>query len=326
MPDFNRFILFYLGISILSVLMIAQANASQSDSSCTVASYIDDLCVEDGQFELSVALGYGRKQNPYQYRDDIPLVVLADFNFYYGNWFIDNGTVGYSFRDTPHSSFNVIANLADDSAYFHQWHLSNVTTSQSVSTPDETQSPDVGEPVEDDLSPPASGGGFTPPINKGDSIDQPTVTPLMLDIERKIAINMGVEYNRFYEHGAYHIRLTHDVSGVHKGYGLAAEASYPWAFTHLKLISKLGLHYKSDNWLDYYYGINDDETNDPRYVYQAAGGFSAFAEMTAIYPINSNWSLISNFKIERLSQDVVDSPLVNRKSLTKWFTGVSYHF
>ncbi|NTS77019.1 MipA/OmpV family protein [Catenovulum sp. SM1970] len=297
------------------LLNLASPLSLANESDCDLEQYLAENCIEPGEFNISVALGYGVKENPYRYEDDIDLYVLPDISFYYGNWFFDKDTFGYSVSNTASQSVNVTLSLSDDSAYFHDYHLANITPARSESVPDENK-PSFGTALDDEYLPEHS-----------EELPQTTYRLTdSFDIERKIAGHIGLEWNRYYQTWSYQLAVSQDITGVHQGHGLTLKLNKFWHWDELKVNTNLALKYKSEDWVNYYYGVDDNDTFDPNWHYEAEAGVNIVADLVLVYGLNDALSLLSTFRYEKLDDEISNSPLVDKNHLTQWFSGFIYHF
>ncbi|WP_159083967.1 MipA/OmpV family protein [Saccharobesus litoralis] len=325
-------------------------NVNANEPVCDVNDVLDETCTEIGDLNFSIALGYGVKQNPYFYRDDIPLIALVDVNIYWQRWFLDGDTLGYTWHDSENHTLNIIGRFNEDSAYLHDWHISNFTSPQ-VSSGNSTPlnndrfsdvinvesgqdksieiSPpnfDVSVPNTPDSGSPTEPTTPAPQVPVADSPQQPENSHSFVDVKRKASYHFGFEYRYHVGNGSLRSQVVYDISQIHKGFGVLVEWQNTNTFGDWLFISKLGAQYKSGKWLDYYYGVDATETNLQNWLYKASAGVNAHAELTAVYKLKENWSLLNSLRVQKLSSQVSDSPLVDKSSLVRWFTGVAYHF
>ncbi|WP_434931353.1 MipA/OmpV family protein [Shewanella sp. HL-SH5] len=91
-------------------------------------------CITEGEWDISIAIGFGQKTNPLQDYDDIPLYVLPSIAYYGEQWFFDNGNFGYSLQEAEKYSLNLVTSYSDDRAFFYDWDPSNLFLAEALQT------------------------------------------------------------------------------------------------------------------------------------------------------------------------------------------------
>ncbi|WP_448550364.1 MipA/OmpV family protein [Thalassotalea fusca] len=261
----------------------------------------DAECVPVGDWQFSVALGAGVLTNPLHGGKHIPLVVIPYVSYYGEKFFIENTTAGFTLVDNPTWNISPIIQLNNEQAFFERWHPNNIF---------------VGNAQVSFIN------GEIAADNSQRSIDISEVS------KRNWAIDGGVLINWYINTTSQlSTELLHDISNVHQG-SLAT-------FRYTKIISlnqvqdsllKLGLgaSWKSRKLTDYYYGINERDTENPMLHYLAGSGWSPNISLAYMKQLTSNWQLKANLKREFLSTAISDSPLVKTHHVDTLFFGVKY--
>ena len=104
-----------------------------------------------------------------------------------------------------------------------------------------------------------------------------------------------------------------------------------WLYRHtnggLTLTPGIGVDYSSENYNDYYYGVSHKESNRSGLKsYDADDGWSPYLELTASYKFASDWNVYATTRYSRVSDEVKDSPMVDKSWSGLFSTGVTYSF
>ncbi len=99
----------------------------------------------------------------------------------------------------------------------------------------------------------------------------------------------------------------------------------------LTLIPRISLTYFESDYVDYYFGVSQDEANRPRNYkindkYDPDGAYSVAFDLAAKYALRDNVSLTAFAGVEKLSSEIGDSPIVEEDVLYRVGAGVIYKF
>ncbi|ACZ77019.1 MltA-interacting MipA family protein [Dickeya parazeae Ech586] len=111
--------------------------------------------------------------------------------------------------------------------------------------------------------------------------------------------------------------------------GLVWDSAYLYRFNagNWSLTPGVGVTWSSENQNRYYYGVTGDEAaRSGLRNYQPNDGWSPYVELSAGYQINSNWSSWVSGRYIHLSDEVKDSPMVDKSYNLMLGGGVSYRF
>ncbi|UCX03850.1 MipA/OmpV family protein [Shewanella glacialimarina] len=272
---------------------------AETDPPCLVSGD----CITEGQWDISVAIGFGQKTNPLQGYDDIPLYVLPSIAYYGEQWFFDNGNFGYSLQEAEKYSLNLVTNYSDDRAFFYNWDPSNLFFSRST---------------DDNLN--------IMPMGLS-SLSRASEPKVFNSLERRnFTFYGGLEAFYYARLGFFKVSYAHDMFNVHNGdtahiswnYGLAVKQ---WVFD-----LALRADWKSAKVIQYYYGVRQSENSYWSLQYQASSGWNKGMELTTRYILNGQWNILMAYRYTALSDEITDSPLVNQDNSQSYFVGVAYRF
>jgi outer membrane protein len=87
------------------------------------------------------------------------------------------------------------------------------------------------------------------------------------------------------------------------------------------------LIYQSDKFVDYYYGVTQEEASRSLYTYyKPSGGFQIGAQTYISYPITEDWSAFLNIRADKISNDAANSPLVDSDYIYSGLVSLIYTF
>jgi outer membrane protein len=262
-------------------------------------------CIKKHKWQVGVALGAGIKTNPLVDGDHIPLIIVPDIAWYSEYFYFDNGEFGWQLRN--HSAYSVSAYIRpdDERAFFSFVHPTNLFVGSNSSPTNSLMDRDEERFIQD--SP-----------KEELSIDDIT--------KRKWAINAGVLLRIYTKHNQFNLSAEQDISGTHHGYRASLSIRSHYAYRDTQMSIELGLNWKNHNLINYYYGVNSQDTDQTSLFYSANGGIESYISANFQKPINDKWLWLANLGYRKVSKAQVDSPIVKRNFVMKLFLGVGYRF
>ncbi len=117
-----------------------------------------------------------------------------------------------------------------------------------------------------------------------------------------------------------------DVLGRHDGQELDISAGYQFRGNRWSLSPTAGMFWRSADYNDYYYGVRTGEETEERPAYAPGSSFEFFAGLFARVEINDRWSVLASIRGEVLSDEIQDSPIVDKDFVNTTFLGLNYAF
>lgn len=253
--------------------------------------------VESSAWEFGIGLGIGERSNIIVNSQNINLNAFVHIAYIGDRFFFDNGDIGVYLTDNEQWNVNLVAGLNSERQFFKHLNQFGFTVKGAVSL---------------------------------DGVDHPvTIEPT----KREKSIDGGIEVIGGGNWGNLQFQLNTDISNKHNGHEIWAGYHYEFSFAKFHLSPAFGVIYKSKNWADYFYGVNQDEaTNNPssdeiiRPPYQADKALNIFYRLNIHYEINDHWKIVGLFENELLDRTIRNSPIVDGKKITTHFLGVYYQF
>jgi len=97
-------------------------------------------------------------------------------------------------------------------------------------------------------------------------------------------------------------------------------------FGTLRITPQLGINYLSSEISNYDFGVPDNRAIVARPAYELDSTISIEAGIGLFIEITREWLLLVNMNIEKLSDEVADSPIVGHDSVVKGFAAINYAF
>ncbi|ACS85766.1 MipA/OmpV family protein [Musicola paradisiaca] len=161
--------------------------------------------------------------------------------------------------------------------------------------------------------------GFKP----GDSSD----SRLQQLDRRRGTLMAGLAYQHEANWGTFRTSLTGDTLDYSNG--LEWDSAYLYRITtgNWSLTPGMGVVWSSENQNRYYYGITGDESvRSGLSRYQPDDSWSPYAELNVGYRLTENWNAWLNGRYVLLSDDIKNSPMVDKSYHLMLGGGVSYRF
>ncbi|MCF2857844.1 MipA/OmpV family protein [Pseudoalteromonas sp. SMS1] len=144
--------------------------------------------------------------------------------------------------------------------------------------------------------------------------------------ERKVDQSIGFAYYQNVGEYLAVVELVYDVFGESDGWVFHIEATRNFELRNWDLWLNFGANYYSQNFNDYFYGVDPSEVNDYLYGFTAGDGATAFVQTQLNYPIAQDWVYSAGLSVLVGSGGVKSSPLVESNYARVVFTGVKYVF
>ena len=276
-------------LALLLALFCCLANACE----------VEEECLESSTWQLGIALGIGARSNPLVDGDTMPLVVLPDIAWYGESAYFDNGELGYQWLDDKAFALETFVMFDTERAFFSFWQPDNLFFSSDVLI--------------------SSVPGF--------DMEQATPDVSINDVAaRDWTINGGIRGHWYTKNGEWKVSWQHDLLNVHSGSKFLLGYRHGWQVEKWRFSVGLDAIWKSEELLDYYYGLSFRDGVPMDVLYDARAGWQPRITVGASHPISERWQFIFRASYQRLNDGMYDSPLVDKKSVQSLFIGAAYRF
>jgi len=117
-----------------------------------------------------------------------------------------------------------------------------------------------------------------------------------------------------------------DLLGRYDSKIFQGDIGYDVKYGKFSLYPSLIFIYQSSQFMDYYYGIESYEATPQREAYSPASGLQIGAQTYIEYPLTEKLSAFVNLRIDKLSQEATNSPLVNEECIYSGLASLIYTF
>ncbi|MGD8476750.1 MAG: MipA/OmpV family protein [Burkholderiales bacterium] len=126
--------------------------------------------------------------------------------------------------------------------------------------------------------------------------------------------------------GDFALQFTNDISTESNGSEFIAGYGFKWRHGRFLWHPFVRVAFRDTDLNDYYYGVHEDEATPERAAYEAGDGYNFEFGLSTNYRISRNWRLLAGVAAERLSNEIQDSPIVDKSWLVSGYVGAQYQF
>lgn len=156
---------------------------------------------------------------------------------------------------------------------------------------------------------------------------KPSDAPILNGMdERKSSLEGGVALSVKYKNYYLENMLLHDLLGYHKSWLNRTEVGAKYEVGKFEIYPSVVMLYFSDKFMNYYYGVKQNEATPNRPFYQANGGFEFGVQSYFKYPFAGNFSALINLRYDLLPKEAKNSPLTNDNYIYSGLVSVIYTF
>lgn len=122
-----------------------------------------------------------------------------------------------------------------------------------------------------------------------------------------------------------------DASNTSEGQSFGLGLEKTWHFGgagggHMMLTPRMEATWNDKKYVDYYFGVRDNEVRHDRAAYTGKAGTNVEVGLRGIYMLNPQHSLFLDLAVSKLSRRIEDSPLVDSATENRVFLGYTYSF
>lgn len=145
--------------------------------------------------------------------------------------------------------------------------------------------------------------------------------------KRKSTMMAGLSYAHFTQYGFLRTSLAGDT--LDNSNGVVWDLAWLYRYTNgnLTLTPGIGAQWNSDNQNEYYYGVSGKESRRTGLKdYDPEEGWNPYVELSASYRLTDSWTVYGTGRYTRVSDEISDSPMVDKSWSALFSTGVTYSF
>ena len=144
--------------------------------------------------------------------------------------------------------------------------------------------------------------------------------------ERKLGFDAGISGRWDIGFGELNALFLTDISNRSDGQEVVLSYAYPVQHGRWTLRPEVGLSWQSSDLVDYYFGVQNDETTANRPAYAGEATVSPFAGIETEYRFSEQTRLVGGLGIGRLGDGISDSPIIDRRNVAGGYLGLVYRF
>jgi outer membrane protein len=157
-----------------------------------------------------------------------------------------------------------------------------------------------------------------------DGYDQEDSSALKGMDERHWSLDAGVAASWLTKIGLFGLSAVTDALGKHKGQELEFSYTILFNLAGFDFIPSAGIRWKSQDLVDYYYGVQPSEVRPGRPAYEGQDALDPFARLAVRRKLTDRWSLLAAVQYEWLDDAITDSPIVDANYDASFLVGALY--
>lgn len=135
---------------------------------------------------------------------------------------------------------------------------------------------------------------------------------------------VGIRASGYFGQGLAQFELLQDIDS-HEGLIANMSLGSNWQVRNWNFFAILSARYQSDDMVNYYFGISEDEAANTRFTqYQAGSGIFYTGEIGFMYPLNEKWVMQFDTFYGALPSAIADSPLATDDDVS--VTALSFRY
>jgi len=145
--------------------------------------------------------------------------------------------------------------------------------------------------------------------------------------ERETSWEGGLAFSASKDDAWIEVMALTDILDRYDSFMIKTEFGYDFKYKELSFYPSLIATYQSSKFLNYYYGIKESEIMiGSRNIYRANHGFQLGIQTYIKYPLTKNLSTLINLKVDKISNEATDSPIVNQSYIYSGLASLIYTF
>lgn len=144
---------------------------------------------------------------------------------------------------------------------------------------------------------------------------------------RRATLMAGLSYEHFTQYGFLRTTIAGDT--LDESNGIVWDLAWLYRYTNggLTVTPGIGVQWNSDNQNEYYYGVSKKESaRSGLRSYDPDNSWNPYLELAVSYRLTDSWSVYGLGRYTRLSDEVTDSPMVDKSWSGALSAGVTYTF
>ncbi len=144
--------------------------------------------------------------------------------------------------------------------------------------------------------------------------------------ERKNTWEGGLAFSTQIDDAYLEIMILTDLLHKRDSWIAKAELGYEFKLGDFSFYPSILFIYQSSEFINYYYGVKEEEKTSFRAAYTPGSGVDFAAQTYINYPLTKNLATLINIRADLLSSKVTDSPIVDDKYIYSGLLSLIYTF
>ena len=144
--------------------------------------------------------------------------------------------------------------------------------------------------------------------------------------ERKSSWEGGLSFAGKIDKSYIEIMLLTDILHKKDSFVVKTDIGYDFKVGKVAFYPSFNITYQSKSFINYYYGVTQEEATQCRREYLPNAGFQIGVQTYIKYPLTENLSTLLNLKIDELSEEAVTSPIVDNEYIYSSLLSLIYTF
>jgi len=144
--------------------------------------------------------------------------------------------------------------------------------------------------------------------------------------DRDLTLDAGVNFEAMTKWGLFGAMFVTDLLGEHDGQECEASYTVLFPYAGFTFIPSVALRWRSENLVDYYYGVKRSEARAGRPAYSPSDTLDPVIRLAVRRKLTDHWGLLVGFQYEWLNDEISDSPIVDDDTAFSVLVGATYTF
>ncbi len=130
--------------------------------------------------------------------------------------------------------------------------------------------------------------------------------------DRRWSVDGGVNVEAVTPVGLLGVSVVGDLLGRYRGQEVEFRYLVMFPMLGFHVIPSGGVRWKSEELVDYYYGVKPREARPDRPAYEGEQAFDPFLRLVVRHKLTKHWSLFTDAQCEWLAGEIANSPIVSK--------------
>lgn len=145
--------------------------------------------------------------------------------------------------------------------------------------------------------------------------------------ERKTSWEGGLAFSASKDDAWVEVMALTDIIDRYNSLIIKTELGYDFIYKNISFYPSVVVTYQSSRFMNYYYGVKESEKIiGTRDTYLANHGLQLGVQTYIKYPLTKKLSTLINLKVDRISNEAVDSPIINQSYIYSGLASLIYTF